>query len=61
MIWVLYTFLPDALMISATEYPKRLLRMCPKCKGLLVFGEEYSIITAFSFAEAVTKPNCSSD
>jgi hypothetical protein len=46
-------------MISATEYPKRLLRTCPRCNGLLVFGEEYSTITALSFTE-VTKPKAAS-
>ena len=29
--------------------PKRIFRICPKCKGLLVLGDEYSIITRVSF------------
>ena len=37
----------DPLMISATEYPNKLLRTCPKCSGLFVFGEEaiFSVFT----------------
>ena len=46
IIWVLYTFLPEASIIFATEYPSKLFRTCPKCNGLLVLGEEYSTIIA---------------
>ena len=47
---------PEAFKISATEYPNKLLRTCPKCNGLLVFGEEYSTIIALSSALESTKP-----
>ncbi len=52
----MYTFLPEAFIISATEYPNKLLRTCPKCSGLLVFGDEYSTITACASAVGETKP-----
>ena len=45
------TSLPLALRISETLQPRRLLRIWPRCKGLLVFGEEYSITTFLPSAE----------
>ena len=49
------TVWPFAARICATEYPSRLLRMCPRCSGLLVLGDEYSIITVRPVAGACPK------
>ena len=45
MIWTLMTSCPAASRMRETLYPRKLLRKCPKCSGLLVLGEEYSTIT----------------
>ena len=39
------TLCPRAFKISAKDEPKNILRKCPKCNGLFVFGDGYSIIT----------------
>ena len=44
-MFVFTTLLPLASIICANDHPRRLLRTCPRCRGLLVLGEEYSIIT----------------
>ena len=43
----LITSLPAALSSSDTENPSRLLRTCPRCRGLLVLGDENSTIILF--------------
>ena len=40
-----------------TESPSRLLRMCPRCNGLLVLGDEYSMSVTGSSGAACVKPN----
>ena len=59
-ILVFTTLLPLASMICANDQPKRLLRTCPRCKGLFVLGEEYSIITRGESSFACLVPKCSS-
>lgn len=49
------TVWPFAARICATEYPSRLLRMWPRCSGLFVLGDEYSIITVRPVAGACPK------
>ncbi len=56
-MFVFTTLLPLASIILARLQPRRLLRTCPRCNGLLVFGEEYSIITSGEFSSAVFSPN----
>ena len=53
---VFTTLLPQALRISASENPSRLLRTCPRCRGLLVLGDEYSTITSGEFSSACFMP-----
>ncbi len=57
---VFTTLLPLASMICANDHPRRLLRTCPRCRGLLVLGEEYSIITRGESSVACFIPKCSS-
>ena len=45
-IFVFTTRLPLASIICASDHPKRLLRTCPRWSGLLVLGDEYSIMTS---------------
>ena len=59
-ILVFTTRLPLAAMMLAKAHPNRLLRTCPKCKGLLVLGEEYSIMTKGEWSVASVRPNCTS-
>ena len=59
-MFVFTTRLPLASIICANDHPKRLLRTCPKCSGLLVFGEEYSIITNGDRSVAFFSPKCGS-
>ena len=42
-------------MISATEYPKRLFLIWPKCKGLLVFDKQYRAEQADLIAQGVSE------
>ena len=49
------TLLPASESICATEYPSRLLRMWPRCSGLLVLGDEYSTITVLPVGEPLPK------
>ena len=46
-------------MIWANDHPRRLLRTCPRWRGLLVLGEEYSIITSGLFSVTDFSPNFS--
>ena len=59
-MFVFTTLLPLASIICANDHPRRLLRTCPRCKGLLVLGEEYSIITRGELSVACFIPKCSS-
>ena len=43
-------------MMFAKLKPSKLLRTWPKCNGLLVFGDEYSIITSGLSAVTGLKP-----
>ena len=59
-MFVLTTLLPLASMIFASDQPRRLLRTWPKCSGLLVLGELYSIITKGELSVAFRSPNLAS-
>ena len=51
----LITSFPVAFNISAILHPRKLFLRCPRCKGLLVFGEEYS--TMIFLPVEATVPN----
>ena len=53
---VFTTRLPLASIIFARLQPSRLLRTCPRWSGLLVLGDEYSIITSGEFSVALRSP-----
>ena len=55
-MFVFTTRLPFASIIFERLQPSRLLRTCPRCSGLLVLGEEYSIITKGDFSVALRSP-----
>ena len=57
---VFTTWLPLASIILANDHPNRLLRTWPRCRGLLVFGDEYSIMTSGDCSLAAFLPYCSS-
>ena len=59
-ILVLMTLLPLASIIFERLHPSRLLRTCPRWSGLLVLGDEYSIITSGLSAVACFSPNLAS-
>ena len=59
-ILVFTTLLPLASIICARLQPSRLLRTCPKWRGLLVLGDEYSIITSGLLSSACFSPKWSS-
>src|SRR5574344_663956 len=48
-IFVLTTLFPLASINLETDQPRRLFLICPRCKGLFVFGDENSTITVFFF------------
>ena len=56
---VFTTRLPLASMICASDHPSRLLRTCPRWSGLLVLGDEYSIITSGEASVTGFSPNFS--
>ena len=56
---VFTTLLPLAAIILARALPSRLLRTCPRWRGLLVLGDEYSIITRGDCGVAGVRPYCS--
>src|SRR5437762_1928484 len=62
-MFTFFTLFPVALSNSETDQPKRLLRMWPRCNGLLVLGEEYSTSTGFMVEPGADCfiPNDSSD
>ena len=55
-IFVFTTLLPLASIICASDHPRRLFLTCPRWRGLLVFGDEYSIITSGESSLAVFSP-----
>ena len=55
-MFVFTTRLPLASIIFANDQPSRLLRTCPRCRGLLVLGDEYSIITRGDWSVAFFSP-----
>ena len=55
-ILVFTTLFPLASIIWARDHPSRLLRTCPRCRGLLVLGDEYSIITSGELSSAFFSP-----
>ena len=59
-MFVFTTRLPFACIICASDHPSRLLRTCPRCRGLLVLGDEYSIITSGLSSVAFLYPKSAS-
>ena len=57
---VFTTLLPLASIICANDHPSRLLRTWPRWRGLLVLGDEYSIITNGDCSVMAFSPNFSS-
>ena len=57
---VFTTRLPLASMICASDQPSRLLRTCPRWRGLLVLGDEYSIMTSGDLSSACFSPKVGS-
>ena len=42
--FAMITRCPFAFKICDTDQPRKFVLMCPKCSGLFVFGDEYSIM-----------------
>ena len=55
-MFVFTTLLPLAAIICERLHPNKLLRTCPRCNGLLVLGDEYSIITSGASLPASFSP-----
>ena len=51
------TFFPFALRISAIDHPSRLFLIWPRCKGLLVLGDEHAR-AAVADSQAITIDGC---